>query len=249
MTQLNARTLKHVDPDVQRPRYDRAAVRPGILHIGVGGFHRAHQAMYIDRVLATGECQWGIVGVGTLPTDRAMRDALTAQDMMYTLRTTAPDGSTSARIIGSIVEYLYAPDEAEAVLDRLADPSVRIVSLTITEGGYGINDATGAFDPQDEATVADLVRLPLGAVPRSALGFLFAGLRARRDAGQVPFTVLSCDNIQSNGAHAKKALLSFAERVDPTLARWIAQEVSFPQLHGRPDHAGYDCGDASADHS
>ncbi|MGK9148972.1 mannitol dehydrogenase family protein [Plantibacter flavus] len=235
MTQLDSTTIGSLDPRVAVPSYDRSRVRPGIVHFGVGAFHRAHGAMFIDRVLALpsgargdADDAWGLVGVGTLPGDAAMRDALGAQDRLYTLVTTSPDGEVEARVIGSIVEYLFAPDDPAAVLARVIDPSTRIVSLTITEGGYGVNDATGAFDPRDEATLADLDGLPSGAVPRSPLGFITAGLRARRDAGAAPFTVMSCDNIQGNGRVARTAILAFAERIDPTLAAWIATQVSFP---------------------
>jgi len=232
MTQLDSSTLDTLDGGVAVPSYDRSLVQPGIVHFGVGAFHRAHGAMFIDRVLALSApdepSTWGLVGVGTLPGDAAMRDALDAQDRLYTLVTTSPDGDVEARVIGSIVDYLFAPDDPAAVLARVVDPSTRIVSLTITEGGYGVNDATGVFEPRDEATLADLDGLPTGAVPRSPLGFIAAGLGARRAAGAVPFTVMSCDNIQGNGHVARTAILAFAERIDPSLAAWIAEEVSFP---------------------
>jgi mannitol 2-dehydrogenase len=228
MTTLDARTLGSLDPAVALPGYDRTAVTPGIVHFGVGAFHRSHEAMFVDRVLALGATDWGIVGVGTLPGDRAMRDALGAQDDLYTLVTTDPGGAVEVRVIGSIVDYLYAPEQPEAVLAALRDPRTRIASLTITEGGYGINDATGAFEPRDAATLADLDALPEGAAPTSALGFLVVGLRERRDAGATPFTVMSCDNIQGNGRVARAAVLAFAARLDPQLADWIAAEVSFP---------------------
>ena len=225
MVHLDAGSLTTLPAAVAIPPYDPGAVRPGIVHIGVGGFHRAHEAMYVDRILAAGARDWGICGVGLLPFDAAMRDALRAQDNLYTLVTTAPDGSSSARVIGSIVEYLYAPDDPERILDRMQDAATRIVSLTITEGGYGVDDATGAFDPQDAPTLADLDG---ASPPRSALGLIVASLRARRDAGVPPFTVMSCDNIQGNGHIARVAVLGFAERVDPDLAAWVAENVSFP---------------------
>jgi mannitol 2-dehydrogenase len=228
MTTLDARTLGSLDAAVAVPGYDRTAVTPGIVHVGVGAFHRSHEAMFVDRILALGATDWGIVGVGTLPGDRAMRDALGAQDDLYTLVTTDPDGGVEARVIGSIVDYLYAPEQPDAVLAALRDPRIRIVSLTITEGGYGVNDATGAFEPGDAATLADLEALPRGATPTSALGFLVTGLRERRDAGATPFTVMSCDNIQGNGHVARTAVLAFATRLDEGLAEWIAAEVSFP---------------------
>src|SRR4051812_3075479 len=141
MTSLNAAALGRLSATVGTPRYDRAAISAGIVHFGVGAFHRAHEAMFIDHVLALGFTDWGICGVGVLEGDRAVRDALRAQDTLYTLVTSAPDGTSVARVIGSIHEYLYAPDDPNAVLDRLADPGTRIVSLTITEGGYSIDDA------------------------------------------------------------------------------------------------------------
>ncbi|MFB2556938.1 mannitol dehydrogenase family protein [Herbiconiux liangxiaofengii] len=228
MTTLNAANLDSIDPVVERPDYDRSEVQPGIVHFGVGAFHRSHEAMFVDRILSAGDRGWGIVGVGTLESDAAMRDALSAQDDLYTLVTTAPDGAVEARVIGSIVDYVYAPGHPDAVLAALRDPATRIASLTITEGGYGINDATGAFEPRDPATLADLEALASGAAPTSALGFVTVGLRDRRDSGAVPFTVMSCDNIQGNGHVARAAVLAFAGRVDPELAEWIAAEVSFP---------------------
>lgn len=231
MTSLTAAALGSLDPAVAVPGYDRAAVRSAIVHFGVGGFHRAHEAMYVDRILTAGSTEWGICGVGIMPADLAMRDALLAQDGLYTLVTTSPDDVTEARVIGSIVQYLYAPDDPEAVLATLADPATRIVSLTITEGGYGVDDATGAFRPTDAATLSDLENMadPDGTVtPASVLGYLTEALRRRRAAGIRPFTVMSCDNIQGNGHVARTALLGFAGRVDPELGEWIAENVSFP---------------------
>lgn len=226
MPVLNESTLNTLAPTVSTPSYDRSAITPGIIHFGVGNFHRAHQAMYLDRLLAQGETDWGICGVGVLPGDQAMRDALAAQDNLYTLVTNAPDGTQEARVIGSLREYLYAPDDPQAVLDRLADPATRIVSLTITEGGYSVNDATGEFDPQDPLTLGDLE--PDSGLPSSVLGYITAGLARRRAEGTPPFTVMSCDNIQGNGHVARAVTLAFAERKDPELAAWIAENVAFP---------------------
>jgi mannitol 2-dehydrogenase len=225
VTQLDPTTVGSLDPRVAVPAYDRAAVTPGVVHFGVGGFHRAHQAMYLDRVLGAGDLEWGVCGVGVMPQDARTRDVAASQDGLYTLVTTAPDGTQSARVVGSIVRYLYAPDDPEAVLEVLADPRTRIVSLTITEGGYGVNDATGVFEPEDELTLADLGS---DGLPRSVLGYLTAGLARRRERGIAPFTVVSCDNIQGNGHVARVALTSFAGAVDPELADWVAQNVAFP---------------------
>jgi len=226
MPVLNEATLSELGPTVATPTYDRSAVSTGIVHFGVGNFHRAHEAMYIDAILARGVSDWAICGVGVLEGDRAMRDALQAQDTLYTLVTNAPDGTKVARVIGSIHDYLYAPDDPAAVLDRLADPATRIVSLTVTEGGYSVNDTTGEFDPRDPLTLHDLE--PGTALPSSVLGYITAGLARRREEGTPPFTVMTCDNIQGNGHVARTAVLGFAARKDPDLAAWIAEHVAFP---------------------
>ncbi|MGU3646498.1 mannitol dehydrogenase family protein [Microbacterium sp. C23T] len=225
MVQLSSDTVSSLPPTVAVPTYHPGEVTPSIVHFGVGAFHRAHEAMYLDRILNAGAREWGICGVGVLPGDAAMRDVLTKQDHLYTLVTRSPDGSSEARVIGSIAQYLFAPDDPDAVLRKLADPATRIVSLTITEGGYHVDDSTGRFEPTDPATLADLAG---DAVPRSVLGFLTAALRLRRDAHVPPFTVMSCDNIQGNGVIARTALLGFAEQKDPELAEWIAANVAFP---------------------
>jgi mannitol 2-dehydrogenase len=226
MPVLHEATLTGLAPTIGTPGYDRAAISAGIVHFGVGAFHRAHEAMFIDDILARGFTDWAICGVGVLEGDRAVRDALRPQDNLYTLVTNSPDGTSVARVIGSIHEYLYAPDDPNAVLDRLANPTTRIVSLTITEGGYSVNDATGMFDPRDPLTLRDLE--PGMHLPASVLGYLTAGLARRRAAGTPPFTVMTCDNIQGNGHVARTAVLGFAERKDPDLAAWIAQNVAFP---------------------
>lgn len=226
MISLNNATLNDVRSDVDAPGYDRSAISTGIVHFGVGGFHRAHQAMFVDRLLAAGQRDWAITGVGVLAGDRSMRDALVPQDGLYTLVTSAPDGTSAARVIGSIGEYLYAPDDPQVVLACLADPATRIVSLTITEGGYSVDDATGRFAPQDPLTLGDLESD--AKAPSSVLGYLVAGLARRWREGIPPFTVVSCDNIQGNGHVARTAVLGFAERKDPALAAWIADRVAFP---------------------
>jgi len=225
MVSLSASRLTSLPPSVETPDYDPSRISSGIVHFGVGSFHRSHEAMYIDRILNAGSLEWGICGVGILPSDRSMRDALRSQDNLYTLVTTSPEGTSAARVIASIVEYLYAPDDPDAVLAKLTEPQIKIVSLTITEGGYSVNDATGQFDPQDERTLADLAS---DSAPTSVLGYVVEALRLRRDKGTPPFTVMSCDNIPANGHVARSAVLGFAELKDPGLARWIADEVAFP---------------------
>ena len=226
LTKLSTATLGALGNKVAVPSYDPPTVRAGIVHFGVGGFHRAHQAMYVDRLMNDGRAlDWGICGVGTMPPDQRMRDVLQAQDGLYTLVIKHPDGTLEPRVIGSIVEYLYAPDDPEAVLTRMTDPATRIVSLTITEGGYHVNQVTGEFDPGDPGLQHDLQP---GAVPTSAFGLVVEGLARRRAAGVPAYTVMSCDNIPGNGHVAKKMLTAFARLKDPELADWIESEVRFP---------------------
>ncbi|OBC06549.1 MULTISPECIES: mannitol dehydrogenase family protein [unclassified Gordonia (in: high G+C Gram-positive bacteria)] len=212
--------------DTSTPGYDRAHVTVGIVHFGVGGFHRAHQAMYVDRLLAEPEARsWGICGVGVRPADQAMRDALVPQDGLYTLTLKSPDGAVETSVIGSIVEYLYAPDDPETVLDRLADPETRIVSLTVTEGGYNFSPATGEFDVENPAIVADLSGTQSLT---TVFGLVTEALARRRARGLPSFTVMSCDNIQGNGHIARSTFLAYAHLRDPELARWIDTRTSFP---------------------
>lgn len=214
------------DLDLAGPGYDRSALGVGIVHIGVGGFHRAHQAMYLDRLMNQGLAQdWAICGMGLLPGDAKMRDALAAQDHLYTLMVKHPDGTTEARVIGSIVDYRLVPDDPETAVERLADPAIRIVSLTITEGGYNFNQATGEFDTEQAEVAHDLAE-PIA--PRSVFGLVVEALDRRRKRDLPPFTVMSCDNIQGNGDVARRQFLAFAELRDPELAAWIEAEVAFP---------------------
>lgn len=218
--------LEQLPASVARPSYDRAAVRVGIVHIGVGGFHRAHQAMYVDRLLSAGvAAEWGICGIGILPSDAQMAEVLGDQGGLYTLVTKHNDGSLDARVIGSIVGYLHAPADPEAVLEQLADPAVRIVSLTITEGGYAIDAVTGQFNPTDPAVAHDLAG---DGQPRSTFGYVVEALRRRRERGIPAFTVMSCDNIEGNGHVAKQVFTTFARLLDPDLADWIATQARFP---------------------
>jgi mannitol 2-dehydrogenase len=223
---LNAQTLAYWSGRLPVPAYDRDLVTPGVVHVGVGAFHRAHQAMYHDRLMNEGAAlDWGICGVGVMAADRQMKQALDAQDGLYTLVLKHSDGTYEPRVIGSIVEYLYAPDDPEAVIEKMAAGSTRIVSLTITEGGYNIHDATGEFDPANPGVLADLQP---GAVPRTTFGLITEALRRRRDRGIPPFTVMSCDNLQGNGELTRRVFTAFARLRDPKLGDWVGREVSFP---------------------
>ncbi len=225
-TRLSDRTLPELSAAVAVPTYDRSAVGIGIVHFGVGGFHRAHQAMYVDRLMNDGSgAEWGICGVGVMPRDREMHDVLSAQDGLYTLVLKHPDGRLEPRVVGSLVESIFAPDDPQAVLDRLASAGTRIVSLTITEGGYNFNQVTHEFDHEDPLVAADLVP---GAVPRTVFGYVIEALDRRRASGLAPFTVMSCDNIQGNGHIARQMFTTFARLRDPELAEWMDAHVRFP---------------------
>lgn len=227
---LSSQTLGDLDDRVGRPAYDRTQVRAGIVHFGVGGFHRAHEAMYLDRLMNDGRAlEWGICGVGALPHDRRIIDTLRAQDGLYTLVVKHPDGRREPRVIGSIVETMFAPDEPAAVVDRLAGEETRIVSTTITEGGYLVNQVTGEFDAEDPSIQADLAAdFAGGDSPTTVFGFIVAALDRRRREGREPFTVMSCDNLPDNGDVAKRMMCAFARLKDPALADWMESEVAFP---------------------
>jgi mannitol 2-dehydrogenase len=226
VTSLDAGALPSLSREVSRPSYDRGRVRTGIVHLGVGGFHRSHQAMYLDRLMTAGRAlDWGICGVGVLPGDRAMAEAMTAQDCLYTLVVKHPDGATEVRVIGSMVEFLLAPDDPEAVVEKMADPATRIVSLTVTEGGYNASAITGEFDDTNPEVLGDLRP---GAALRTSFGLVTEALVRRRARGLAPFTVVSCDNIPGNGHLARSSYAAFAALRDPELGEWVRTSVPFP---------------------
>jgi len=223
---LTSRTLGHWRGRVPVPGYDRDLVTPGVVHVGVGGFHRAHQAMYHDRMMSDGAgLDWGICGVGVLAADRKMQQALDAQDGLYTLVLKHSDGTYEPRVIGSLVQYLFAPENPEAVIEKMAAEPTRIVSLTVTEGGYNVSDITGEFDAANPDVLADLAP---GAVPRTTFGLVTEALRRRRQRGLAPFTVVSCDNLPGNGQLSKRVFTAFARLADPALGDWVEGAVRFP---------------------
>jgi mannitol 2-dehydrogenase len=226
MPALATENLQKISEAVEVPQYDRASVKVGIVHFGVGGFHRAHQAVYVDRLMNLGHAlDWGICGVGVMPSDRAMGEALLPQDCLYTMVVKHADGRREPRVIGSIVDFIYAPDDPERVLELLCAEHTRIVSLTITEGGYNFNQVTHAFEADNPAIMADLRP---GATPATVFGYVIEALDRRRRLGLAPFTIMSCDNIQSNGHMARETFTAFAKLKDPELAEWIATNVCFP---------------------
>ena len=232
---LRTDRLEEVARHVPTPSYDRTRVKTGVVHLGVGSFHRAHQAMYLDRLLAAGaSSDWAICGVGVLPGDAAMRDVLKQQDGLYTLVVKSADGTWAPRVIGSIVDYLFAPDDPGAVIERLADRATRIVTLTMTEGGYNFNQATGEFDATQPDVVHDLapgcrpthrVRPPdrwLGAQARARYRAVH-GLVLRQHPAQRPGG--------APGAHGLRAVAR------PGAGGLDGARGPLPQLHGRPHHA------------
>ena len=224
---LKRQNLPQLPAHIARPAYALNDVTAGIAHIGVGGFHRAHQAAYTDALMNTGEgLDWGICGIGTRADESSMRDALASQDYLYTLVELDDRPDTEVRVMGSIREMLLvAEDGSEAVVARLADPAIRIVSLTITEGGYCMDDSTGEFNAKLPHIQHD-VENP--RTPISVFGLLCAALAKRRGQGLPAFTVMSCDNLPHNGDVTRKATLAFASLVDVELASWIERYVSFP---------------------
>jgi len=225
-TRLAPSALAEVTESTRTPEYDRTATTQGIVHIGVGNFHRAHMALAIDDLLAAGLAQdWAICGVALLPTDEPLARAMQQQDGLYTLVEKHADGHWDTRIIGSITEVLFAPDDVEAVIAKMIDPAIRIVSMTITEGGYNFDRVTGEFMPDTPAIANDAQP---GAIPSTVFGVVTEALRRRRAAGIAPFTIMSCDNIQGNGHVAKEMFTAFAELKDPDLAEWMPASVAFP---------------------
>lgn len=206
--------------------YDRTLVRPGIVHIGVGNFHRAHQAFYTNALLADeSQHEWGICGVSLLAGDEPVYRALQSQDGEYTLTVCGCDGRNDTYVIGSLVELIWAEGNPEAAIVRIASPNIGIVTMTITEGGYNLDRSTGEFDFNHPGIRHDLEDPER---PVTVFGVLAAGLRRRRDMCDKPLTILSCDNLQHNGDTAKKAFMAFIERQDPSLASWVEHNVSFP---------------------
>lgn len=224
MTKLSRATLANLRPDIAVPAYQASDLTAGILHFGLGNFHRAHQAVYLDRLFNQGRSRdFAIIGTGVRPADRAMHDALKPQDWLTTV-VEQEAGVSRARVTGAMVGFI-PPEDRPAIVARLADPAICIVSITVTEGGYFIDPATGAFNPELPEIAHD------GQNPEDPLtvfGLIALGLKKRRAAGVRPFTVMSCDNIPHNGVVARNAVAGVARLYDAGLADWIAANASFP---------------------
>lgn len=220
MDRLSTRT--ELPSNVARPAYDRAALKPGIVHIGLGAFHRAHQAVYTQRALEAEFGPWGIVAVNLRSAEPV--EALAAQDGLYSITVRGAEGDRS-EVIGATVDWVCAAENRQKVLDYLASPDIRIVTLTVSEKAYGLDPVTGGLDKNHPAIKADLAN-PHN--PTGATGFLVEGLALRREKGLKPYTILCCDNLPSNGRVVRRLVLQMAERRDPALAKWIADNGAFP---------------------
>jgi mannitol 2-dehydrogenase len=222
---LGSSRLVELSRRMSTPSYDRRSIARSIVHIGVGGFFRAHQAVYLDDLQKVSpDAAWGYCGVGLLQHDSAIRDALAKQDSLYTVIERSKKGD-APRIVGSLLEFLYAPENPEAVLDKLADPGTRIVTLTITEGGYYVDCGSGGFDETHPDIVHDLAH---PHQPLCSFGYLAEALDRRRERGVMPFTIMSCDNIQGNGDTVREMLLAFCNRRDVKLGAWLEAFGAFP---------------------
>jgi mannitol 2-dehydrogenase len=228
---LSDRTLSNLPDHVERPRYDRDALTAGIVHIGLGNFHRAHQAWYVHRLMQKGLAHdWAILGAGVRPYDAAMRAKLADQNFLTTLIELDP-GGVSAEIIGSMIGYVPVEEGNGPLIEKLADPCIRIVSLTVTEGGYYIDPAKKGIDRGHPDIIHDAQNPD---TPRTAFGAIVAALRQRRAKGVRPFTCQSCDNLQGNGDVLRATLVGLAGMSDPDLAErleaWRAElTASIPE--------------------
>ncbi|MEM1373365.1 MAG: mannitol dehydrogenase family protein [Pseudomonadota bacterium] len=222
---LSDATLASLPKEIARPRYDRSRLTPGIVHIGLGNFHRAHQAWYLHRLMQEGKAlDWAVIGASVRKEDAPLRDKLAKQDYLTTLIELDPSGK-SVEVVGSMIGYLPIEDGHAPLIAQMSEPAIRIVSLTITEGGYFLDPATKRFDLTHPDIVHDAANLH---APRTAFGAIVAALQARRTRGHSPFTCQSCDNLPGNGAILREVVTGLARLADPDLAKWIDAEVSFP---------------------
>jgi len=218
-------TLSLIQERIEAPGYDRKKIKAGIVHIGVGNFHRSHQAYYTDLVLSKHVDNWGICGVGLLKEDLEKYQTFNLQDGLYTLILKESKGSFQAMVIGSVIEYLYAPLDPMAVIQKMSDPDIKIISLTITEGGYNFDTNTGEFITSDQFIQWDITH---PEDPKTVFGYLTQALKYRMLAGVSGLSILSCDNIQQNGDMSKKMLLSFMNEAEPGMVDWVLNNCTFP---------------------
>ncbi|RYH09311.1 mannitol dehydrogenase family protein [Tropicimonas sp. IMCC6043] len=222
---LSNATLQDLPENVVRPTYDRSKLTPGIVHIGLGNFHRAHQSWYLHRLMQQGlALDWAIIGAGVRSYDAAMREKLLAQDCLTTLIELDPAG-TSAEVVGSMIDYVPIEEGNGPLIDRMSQPDIRIVALTVTEGGYYIDPVTNSVDTNHPDIRHDAANPD---TPRTAFGAMVAALKRRRDTGIAPFTGQCCDNLMGNGNILRQTVVSLARLSDPDLADWIDASCTFP---------------------
>jgi len=223
---LKQANLPLIPDTVRKPTYDRNQVKTSIVHIGVGNFHRSHEAFLTHRLMEeTGDLNNGICGIGLLDHDRRIYNALTSQDGLYTLVIKEMDGTRTAHVVGSIIEFILAPDNPIGAIEKMASPDTKIISMTITEGGYNLNEGAGSFDFTNPVVVEDM-KNPLS--PKTVFGYLAQAFKLRKERNSGGVTIQSCDNIQNNGQVAKKALMSYITKVYPELVEWVNTHVTFP---------------------
>jgi len=222
---LNQENLSRLPEEIRTPGYNRRQVKAGIIHIGVGAFHRSHQAFFTDQILHNSEnSNWGICGIALLESDRSNYNALKAQDGLYTLTVANPDGSSETMVPGSLIEFMFAPENPNAVIEKIAHQDIKIITLTITEGGYNFN-SEGEFLMNQPLVQWDLNH---PGQPKTVFGYLTMGLKRRMERSLKGLTIQSCDNIQKNGDLLKRMLLTFIKVSEPDLAAWVEREVTFP---------------------
>jgi mannitol 2-dehydrogenase len=225
LMQLTLATLDDLPEEVDRPTYARDSLKAGIVHVGLGNFHRAHMALYLHDLFQQGaDLDWAIVGAGVRAPDRAVRADLQAQDWLTTVCELDPSGDRAV-VTGPMIDFLPVEDGNGPLIAKMSEPAIRIVSLTVTEGGYYIDAASGKFDPDHPDMVHDAAHPD---APRSVFGAMIAALKARRAAAVPPFTIMSCDNLPENGHVARATVLGLAARIDADLAGWIDANVAFP---------------------
>ncbi|APO88358.1 mannitol dehydrogenase family protein [Marivivens sp. JLT3646] len=221
--ELNTSALAQLPDTIGTPSYNRAALTAGILHVGIGNFHRAHMAVYLDRLFALGESHdWALCGAGVRAGDATMRERLAKQDWLTTVVELDPSGLT-AQVVGSMIDFVEV--DPAITIAKMADPAIKIVSTTITEGGYYVDALTDGFDIKHPDIVADAANPD---APKTVFGMVIKALRIRRDAGLAPFTFMSCDNLPENGHVAKRTVIGLARLSDPDFADWISANVAFP---------------------
>jgi mannitol 2-dehydrogenase len=221
--ELNTSALAQFPDTIGTPSYDRSALTAGILHVGIGNFHRAHMAVYLDRLFALGESHdWALCGAGVRAGDATMRERLEKQDWLTTVVELDPSGLT-AQVVGSMIDFVEV--DPSTTIAKMADPAIKIVSTTITEGGYYVDALTDGFDAKHPDITADAANPD---APKTVFGMAIKALRIRRDAGVAPFTFMSCDNLPENGHVAKRTVIGLARLSDPDFADWISANVAFP---------------------